>query len=193
MRRLLVILPPLVSLLVACRSSEPTGAALHPSPSGSVGPTVAPAAMATAQAELDRLDARRPVPLLPMMAHHQKQNMRDHLLVVQEIVEALARDDFAGVEKAASRIGHSDQMARICEHMGAGASGFTPQALEFHKTADTISVAARDRDRARTLGALSRTLTQCTGCHAAFKQRVVGADEWRAATASAPPDPGLHH
>jgi DNA-binding MarR family transcriptional regulator len=39
---------------------------------------------------LDRMDTRAPVPLLPMMANHQKQNMRDHLVAVQEIVAALA-------------------------------------------------------------------------------------------------------
>ncbi len=33
---------------------------------------------------------RRPLPLLQMMADHQKQMMRDHLGAVQEIVTALS-------------------------------------------------------------------------------------------------------
>jgi hypothetical protein len=74
-----------------------------------------------ALAELDKLDQRRQVPLLPMMAHHQKQNMRDHLLAVQEILEGLGKEDFAAVEKASLRIGSSEQMERMCNHMGAGA------------------------------------------------------------------------
>lgn len=108
-----------------------------------------------------------------MMAHHQKQNMRDHLVAVQEIVAALARDDFAAIEKAATRIGLSDGMEAMCTHMGAGAPGFTEQALSFHRAADAIAVAARDKDRARTLDALGTTLQICTGCHATFKQQIV--------------------
>ena len=89
------------------------------------------------------MDTRVAVPLLPMMANHQKQNMRDHLLAVQEIILAAGRQDFAGVEKAASRIGYSPQMGQMCTHMGAGATGFTEQALAFHHTADAIGAAAQ--------------------------------------------------
>ena len=71
------------------------------------------------------MDTRTPVPLLPMMADHQKRNMRDHLLAVQEIVAALAADNFAAVERSAGRIGYSEQMGQMCVHMGAGAPGFT--------------------------------------------------------------------
>jgi len=96
-----------------------------------------------AQQALDRLDTRIAVPLLPMMANHQKQNMRDHLVAVQEIVLAAASDDFDAVERAAGRMGYSEQMGQMCSHMGAGAPGFTEQALTFHHTADTIVTAAR--------------------------------------------------
>jgi hypothetical protein len=61
---------------------------------------------------LDRLDTRAPVPPLPMMANHQKQNMRDHLVAVQEITAALATDDFPAIERAAGRIGFSEQMGQ---------------------------------------------------------------------------------
>jgi hypothetical protein len=161
------------------------------------GPSVAPPAPSvtsgTAMQDLDRMDQRRPVPLLPMMANHQKQNMRDHLLAVQEIVTALATDDFSGVEKAASRIGYSEQMAMMCNHMGAGAPGFTDQALTFHHTADRITTAAKSQDRAGVLKELSETLKTCTGCHAAFKQDVVDDATWRSRTSSTPPSPGMHH
>jgi hypothetical protein len=121
-----------------------------------------------------------------MMANHQKQNMRDHLVAVQEIVAAIATDDFAGVERAAGRIGFSEQMGRMCTHMGAGAPGFTEQALNFHHTADRISAAARDRDRARVLTELGATLKTCTSCHAAWKQQVVDESTWTRLTSSAP-------
>ena len=82
-----------------------------------------------AQESLDGLDLRTPVPLLPMMAHHQKQNMRDHLVAVQEIIVAMSTSDYTGVERAASRIGFSDQMGRMCSHMGAGAPGWFESLL----------------------------------------------------------------
>ncbi|MBI5495923.1 MAG: hypothetical protein HY904_12940 [Deltaproteobacteria bacterium] len=155
-------------------------------------PAPAPAAPSPADA-LDQMDTRTAVPLLPMMANHQKQNMRDHLLAVQEIVAAVAADDFAAIEKAAGRIGYSQQMAQMCTHMGAGAPGFTEQALTFHRTADGIAAAARERNRGRVLVELGATLQTCTGCHAAWKQRVVDDPTWQRLTASAPPDPTGHH
>ncbi|HXI56648.1 MAG TPA: cytochrome c [Polyangia bacterium] len=113
-----------------------------------------------------------------MMADHQKHDMRDHLLAVQEIVIAASSDDFGGVERAAGRIGYSEQMGQMCTHMGMGAPGFTQQALNFHHTADTIAAAARQHDRAAVMRALGATLQTCTGCHAAFRQSVVDEATW---------------
>jgi hypothetical protein len=151
-------------------ASVPSGAPAHP-----------------AQAALDAMDKRTPVPLLPMMANHQKQNMRDHLVAVQEIVSALATKDFAGIEKSAGRIGFSEQMGQMCTHMGAGAPGFTEQALDFHHTADKIGDAAKKHDSDAVMKALTDTLTTCTSCHAMFKQQVVDDATWTAATKMSPP------
>jgi hypothetical protein len=140
-----------------------------------------------AQAALADLDRRTPVPLLPMMAHHQKQNMRDHLVAVQEIVAALAAEDFPAVERAAARIGYSEQMATMCTHMGAGAPGFTDQAMNFHRTADTISEAAREKDGKAVASALGATLQTCTGCHATYRQEVVDREGWSRSTSMPPP------
>jgi hypothetical protein len=161
-------------LLLAC-SREPATAPAAPPP--------AP----TAAASLDALDPRAPVPLLPMMAHHQKQNMRDHLAAVQEIIAALALDDYAAAERAATRIASSPAMEQTCSHMGAGAPGFTEQSLGFHRTADRIVSAARDRDRTRVLTELGATLQTCTACHDTWKQHVVDEPTWRATTGAAPP------
>ena len=124
------------------------------------------------------LDARRPVPLLPAMANHQKENMRDHLLAVQEITAALAREDFAAIEKSGARIGSSEPMARMCGHMGAGAPGFMDQALAFHVAADRIIEAAKAKDRARVTTELAATLEHCTSCHAVWKQEIVDGATW---------------
>jgi cytochrome c556 len=118
-------------------------------------------------------DTRTPVPMPPMMAQHQKEQMRGHLSAVQEIVAALAKNDFKGVEAGSKKIGYSDSMAQMCQHMGAGVPGFTDAAIHFHKTADTIGAAAKKRDRAGVLSALGATLNTCVGCHASYKQQVV--------------------
>ena len=136
-----------------------------------------------AQVELDKIDSRVPVPLVPMMANHQKQNMRDHLLAVQEIVSALSKKDLPGVEKAAKRIGFSEQMGMMCNRMGMGAPGFTDQALKFHHSADDIAAAAHKGSREAVLTALGVTLQNCTGCHAAYKQNIVDETTWAQLTA----------
>lgn len=143
-----------------------------------------PAAAGAARA-LEQIDGRTPLPLLPMMAAHQKQNMREHLQAVQEMTAALAIGDFGGVKRAAARLGSSQQMTRMCEHLGARAPGFTETALRFHETADTIGVAADRQDRDAVLTALTRTLAACTGCHSTFKQRVVDEATWNAFSAPA--------
>jgi hypothetical protein len=137
-----------------------------------------------AASSTEALDSRTPVPLLPMMAEHQKENMRDHLIAVQEIVGALAAEDFVGVERSARRMGFSEQMGKMCSHMGRGAAGFTEQALGFHHAADRIGAAALQGDRVGVLRELGTTLQACTGCHARFKQQVVDEASWQRLTAN---------
>lgn len=172
----------ILMLVAACKQSSEPGLAVRSSP------TLPSAAVATSepQDELAKLDARSDVPLLPMMANHQKQNMRDHLLAVQEIVAALSTEDFAAVERSASRLGFSEQMGQMCTHMGMGAPGFTERALAFHHTADGITAAARAHDSAAVMKALGSTLQACTGCHATFKQSVVSEATWNQVTSAVP-------
>jgi hypothetical protein len=180
----------LLALILAfssCRANRE-----HPAPtslptlSASSSNTSGVSSAELAQSALDDLDSRTPVPLLPMMAHHQKQNMRDHLAVVQEVVSALGRKDFSAVEKAVARVGYSDAMGQMCTHMGAGAPGFTEKALAFHHTADKIADAARHRDQSEVASALADTLTACTFCHATYKQQVVDQATWSALTRGTP-------
>ncbi|HET9959866.1 MAG TPA: hypothetical protein VFQ61_35485 [Polyangiaceae bacterium] len=182
MNRTLILSSLLVSAACAReQTAPPAGTSVSPLSS-------APAArdQENVHGKLDRMDARRPVPLLPMMANHQKENMRDHLVAVQEIVSALTSDDFAAIEQAASRIGFSEQMGRMCTHMGAGAQGFADQALNFHHTADRVAAAAREHNRGRVLSELGATLQTCTACHATWKQQVVDEATWQRVATSAP-------
>jgi cytochrome c556 len=91
---------------------------------------------------------------------------------------AVSAGDFSTVETNASRIGFSEEVGQMCERMGAGAPGFNEMALNFHHTADTITVPAKARDSAATLKAVSATLQTCVACHAVYRQQIVDASEW---------------
>ena len=93
-----------------------------------------------AQQALTGMDSRRALPLPPMMANHQKQNMRDHLVGVQEIVAAMVDADFTAAERAAGRIGYSEQIGQNVQSHGcsgtwlyrAGA-GFSPDGGHYRR------------------------------------------------------------
>lgn len=123
--------------------------------------------------ELEQLDPRTPLPLSPMMAWHQKQNMMEHLVAIQRITDGLARGDWDEIASASARIGASPEMDQTCSHMGAGAEGFTALALDFHRRADAIGVAARAQDSVEVLRATAHTLQACTTCHATYRQDIV--------------------
>lgn len=179
-----------VGALVGCRVNEHANTRSQPSASA----VARQPAVSTSDphAALDTMDTRTPVPLVPMMANHQKQNMRDHLLAVQEILAAVTTKDFAKVEKAAGRIGYSEQMGMMCSHMGAGAPGFTEAALNFHHTADSITAAAKNEDTGGVLGALNATLSTCTSCHSTYKQEVVDEATWASLTKQKAPSGPMH-
>jgi hypothetical protein len=187
MTRLLIPALALAALTACSREAPPAPGSTATAASAS------PNANTASTTSLDTMDKRAPVPLLPMMANHQKQSMRDHLVAVQEIVSAMATEDFAGIERAAGRIGFSEQMGQMCTHMGAGAPGFTEQALAFHHTADEIVAAAKKHDGRGVATALDATLKTCTTCHAAWKQQIVDEATWQTLTSVAPPRPGRGH
>ena len=130
------------------------------------------------------LDTRKPIPLQPMMAWHQKQNMMEHLVAIQRIVDGVAKEDWEEVGTASALIETSPQMQQMCKHMGAGADGFTEVALDFHRRADEIGKAADAHDAKAILAATSNTLQACTGCHATYRQEVVSAATYQERTGS---------
>lgn len=186
--------------LAACNEpgsppAEPASAEPASAPPTSTAPAApaSPTADACAPiAALDAMDPRAPVPLQPMMAWHQKENMQEHLVAIQRITDGLAREDWEEIARASALIESSPQMQQMCQHMGAGAEGFTELALDFHRRADAIGVAARAHDGPGVLRATSHALEACTSCHAAYRQDVVDAATWEARTGSAH-DPAMMH
>jgi hypothetical protein len=124
------------------------------------------------------LDMRQPLYLTAMMAVHQKQNMRAHLMAVRRIIAALQVGDYAAVGESARAMGFSPKMGQMCAMMGAATPGFTQIALKFHHTADEVAAAASKRDEPAVLAALGKTLAVCTTCHAEYVQKVVSDETW---------------
>ncbi len=149
-------------------------------------------AVGAAMVEYASLDPRQTLPLRPMMAWHQKQNMMRHLEAIQGVVEALGVEDWEKISEASSAIEASAAMQQMCEHMGAGAEGFTARALDFHERALAIGAAARKEDGGGVLRATAHTLQACTGCHAAFRQEIVDAQTWTRRTGAPASEAGLH-
>ena len=152
-------------------------------------PAAAPSVAQDPRAAAAAMDKRAPVPLTPMMAQHQKEMMRDHLVAIGEITAAVSTDDWASIEAAGGRLGSSPQTAMMCEHMGAGSPDFTERGLAFHTTADGIVAAAGAKDHDGVVTALIATLDACTACHAQFRQGVVSDADYEAASGSTPPHP----
>jgi hypothetical protein len=184
MKREALALASVLAAVAACRGEAQKADATAPpvqAASASAG-----ASLCAAHQALDTMDQRQAVPLLPMMANHQKQMMRDHLVSVQGIADGLARNDFAAIETAAKKSGYSEQMGAMCSHMGTGAPGFTEQAITFHKSADAIADAARSKDRDAVVRGLAATLATCVGCHAKWKQQIVDDGTWARVSAGSP-------
>lgn len=194
--RAALLLGALLTLTLAACNSQPIAPPANPQPDIASAPAQSPhpptSDACAPLMELAAMDPRQPVPLQPMMAWHQKQSMMEHLVAIQRITDALARQDWEGVAAGSALIETSPQMQQMCEHMGAGADGFTELALDFHRRADAIGAAARAQDATAVLQATSNTLEACTSCHATYKQDVVDAAAWQRRTGSAH-DPAMMH
>lgn len=105
-------------------------------------------------------------------ALQQLKNMRDFLTATQEIVGAIARDDFAKVEAAAKVMSYSEEREKKAKMMGGSVPAFVDLAVTFYKSGDAIAEGARKKDRKAALSALEATLAHCNGCHAGYRQSV---------------------
>lgn len=102
-------------------------------------------------------------------------NMRDHLLALGEIHEALSREEYekAG-EIAERRLG----MSALQSHGAFERSKFMPKAMqaigsEMHHTASRLAIAAHDAavtgEIKPTLSQLGLLTRQCVACHEGFR------------------------
>jgi hypothetical protein len=128
------------------------------------------AAPATAQT-----DGRQLVTLPEPMRLHTITSMRDHLLALQEIDDALSRNDFDKASRVAEqRLG----MSSLELHGAAHIAPYMPQVMQdigtqMHRSASRFAIEAQNasvsNDVRPALAALSTVMQQCVACHAAYR------------------------
>lgn len=106
---------------------------------------------------------------------HTLTNMRDHLLALQEIQEALAQSSFdRAAEVAERRLG----MSSLTAHGAHEVAKYMPKGMQdagtaMHRSASRFSVAALDaavtNDVKPALSALAEVTANCVACHAGYR------------------------
>jgi hypothetical protein len=121
------------------------------------------------------VDVRIFVKFPDAMRAHTLSHMRDHLLALAEIQQALGtgRFDLAG-DIAEQRLG----MSSLALHGAHDVAKFMPQGMQdagtaMHRSASQFAIVAKDAsvtgDLKAPLAALAHVSQTCVGCHAAYR------------------------
>ncbi|MFK5878465.1 MAG: hypothetical protein QM478_03095 [Flavobacteriaceae bacterium] len=114
-------------------------------------------------------DKRMSLKLNAMQKNHQLVNMRDHLEAVQSIIVLLSSDKYDEASKVAySKLGSTTEMKLMCASFGD--KNFENLGLKFHESADKMSEIFKNRNKEKSLKALSNTINYCVQCHATYRQ-----------------------
>lgn len=118
-------------------------------------------------------DTRELVELPEMMQTHMISNMRDHLVVINEILINMSTGqlDKAG-EIAEVRLG----MSSLESHHASHIAKFMPKAMQeagtnMHKAASRFALRAEEGDKLKAYTALSEITSTCVACHAGYRIR----------------------
>lgn len=120
-------------------------------------------------------DGRALVRFPAALATHTLANMRDHLLALQEISDALSRGDFDKASKTAeARLG----MSSLSLHGAHDVARFMPQGMQdagtaMHRAASRFAIEAQNAsvsgDLKPAIGALGQVMSACNACHASYR------------------------
>jgi hypothetical protein len=120
-------------------------------------------------------DTRQLVNFPPELTAHTIANMRDHLLALQEITDALGRGEGSKAAKVAeARLG----MSSLELHGAHEVAKYMPQGMQeagtaMHRAASRFALKAQDAgvtgDVKPALNALSDVMGACVTCHAAYR------------------------
>ncbi|MCK1453642.1 hypothetical protein IVB36_22890 [Bradyrhizobium sp. 35] len=122
-------------------------------------------------------DTREFVKFPSELVEHTMANMRDHLLTLQQINEALA----AGEPEKAGKIAEKRLgMSSLRLHGAAEVAKYMPQGMQdagtsMHKAASRFAIEAQNvgvtGEMKPALGALGEVMNACVGCHASYRLR----------------------
>lgn len=120
-------------------------------------------------------DTRILVKFPPMLAEHTLTNMRDHLLALQEITDALAQ----GAPDRAARIAENRLgMSSLKVHGAHEVAKFMPQGMQdagtaMHHAASRFAIEAQNAgvtgDLKPALAVLGEVMNACVSCHAGYR------------------------
>ncbi len=120
-------------------------------------------------------DNRVAVDFPPAMREHILTNMRDHLLAISQIQEAMGKGNYDKASKIAEdRLG----MTSLKLHGAYESSKYMPQGMKdigttLHKSASQFAIEVQNSavtgDLKPALLALSKTTNACVACHAGYK------------------------
>ena len=120
-------------------------------------------------------DARLLVKFPEPMRLHTITSMRDHLLALQEINEALSKNAF---DKASAIAEQRLGMSSLALHGAHDLAPHMPQGMQdigtqMHRSASRFAVEAQNasvsNDLRPALAALGTVMQQCVACHAAYR------------------------
>jgi hypothetical protein len=120
-------------------------------------------------------DPRVLVKLPPKMVDHTLANMRDHLLALQEITEALSKGD---ANKAAAVAEQRLGMTALTLHNAHEVARYMPEGMQqagtaMHRAASRFAIEAQNADVSGdlkpALAVLSEVMMGCVSCHAGYR------------------------
>jgi len=121
-------------------------------------------------------DGRTAVVLAPAERDLVLGEMRSFVAGLQQISDALSRDDMDAVAKAARAMGMEKTHDAPVAMMGKLPLAFKKLALGTHREFDTIALDAEAmRMPKHTLGQLSDVLQKCVACHASYQLKAAPA------------------
>lgn len=120
-------------------------------------------------------DGRQLVQFPEAMRLHTIANMREHVSTLQQIVDALSRNEFDRASNLAEqRLGMSSLEAHGAPHLAP----YMPASMQdigtqMHRAASQFAIEAQNAsvsgDPRPALAALSKVVQQCVACHAAYR------------------------
>jgi uncharacterized protein YfaS (alpha-2-macroglobulin family) len=121
------------------------------------------------------VDTRQAVQFPPQLREHTLANMRDHLLALQQMQEALSRNDYDGAEKTAeARLG----MSSLTAHGAHEVARYMPKGMQdagtaMHRSASRFAVSLQEAsitgDLRKPLAELATVTASCVACHAGYR------------------------